>query len=150
MRRTKITTFIALTAVSAFFLFLSSTPLARGRSLKTAPSESGSITATFVGIGGMVFQPGQYLGVKWVLEGDGVKYLENNPWSECELFFSADGGRTWSTMSPHLGVSRRNFDWTVPNVPTQQGIIALQIGIEGEGEFHVFPSAPFTVLPGRR
>ena len=146
MRRTKITTLIALTAVSAFLLFLSSTPVAKGRSLKTAPSDPGSITATFVNIGGMVFQPGQSLGIKWILEGDGVRYFESNPWGECELFFSADGGGTWSRISPHLGVSRRSFDWTVPNIATQGGIIALQIGIEGEGEFHVFRSAPFTVL----
>jgi hypothetical protein len=145
MRRTKIIALITLTAVSAFLL----SPLARGRP-RTDPSGPATVAATFLNIGGMAFRPGQPLEIKWVLEGKGVKYFETNPWSECELFYSADGGATWSRITPHLSVLRRDFDWTVPNIPTQNGMLALQIGIEGNGEFYVFPSPPFMVLSTRR
>jgi hypothetical protein len=148
MRRTKIIALITLTAVSVFLL----SPLAKGRP-RTDPQGPGSgetVAATFLNIGGGVFQPGQSLDIKWTLEGKGVKYFETNPWSECELYYSADGGRTWSRISPHLSVLRRDFGWTIPDIATQNGMLALQIGIEGNGEFYVFPSAPFTVLPTRR
>jgi hypothetical protein len=98
----------------------------------------------------MICQPGQSVNIKWLLDGDGVRYFETNPWSECELFFSTDGGTTWSRISPHLSVTRRNFEWFVPNISTQTGLLALQIGIEGQGEFYIFRSAAFTVLPGSR
>jgi hypothetical protein len=146
MHRTKITAFIALITASAFLLFLSSSPLVDGRSVKRAPSDPQSVTAKFLNIGGLTFQPGQVLNVKWLLEGDGVRYFETNPWSECELFFSTDGGRTWSRISPQLSVTRRDFDWFVPNVSTQAGILALHVGIEGDGEYYSFRSAPFSVL----
>lgn len=151
MHRTKIAAlFVAVSAVSAFLLFFNSSSLARGRSPKSVLSDPLSVTATFVNIDGMVFQQGQPLDIKWILEGNSVKDFEENPWSECELYFSADGGTTWSTISPHMGVTSRNFHWTVPNVVTRQGIIALQIGIEGDGEFFFLPSATFVVAPGQR
>ena|ERR1044071_6199032 len=151
MSRTKITAFlILLTAAFTSLLLFSSAPLARARSLKTVPLDPQSISAKFIGVGGMICQPGQSVNIKWLLDGDGVRYFETNPWSECELFFSTDGGTTWSRISPHLSVTRRNFEWFVPNISTQTGLLALQIGIEGQGEFYIFRSAAFTVLPGSR
>jgi hypothetical protein len=144
---------IAFTALSVCLLALSFAPNTRSARLPKANPEPGpltDITANFIGLGGMAFQPGQPLQIKWNLEGSGVKPFEVHPWSECELFFSPDGGNTWTRISPGLSVSRRSFDWVVPNSATQQGIIALQIGIEGEGEFYFLPSTAFTVLPGRR
>lgn len=141
---------IVFSLLSAFVLFLSSSPLANGRGLKELPAGAGPVTATFLNIGGMVFQPGQYVGVKWLLEGEGVRYFESHPWGECELFYSTDDGRTWSRITPQLSVTRRSFEWWVPHFATQAGKLALHIGIEGEGEFYVFPSPTFTVLPGSR
>ena len=149
MRHTKITVFFALVAVSAFLLALSFTPLARGKGLVTDPRGSGSVTAKFIGMGGMIFQPGQNVDIRWTLQGDGVKYFETHPWGECELYFSPDGGQTWTRITPQLSVTRRDYQWTVPNVVTRQGVIALQIGIEGDGDFYLFTSDPFMVL-GRR
>lgn len=116
---------------------------------KIGRPEPGPVTANFIGIGGMVFQPGQNVEVNWILQGDGVKYFESNTWGECELMFSADGGRTWTRVTPQMSVTRRKYDWTVPNVSTKEAVIGLRIGIEGEGEFYLFPSEPFSVLTGR-
>ena len=149
MRRTKITAFIAFTAVSAFLLVMSFTPLAKGKALEKVPLGPGSVEAAFVGMGGMLFQPGQNVDIRWTLKGDGVKYLETHSWSECELYFSSDAGQTWTRITPQLSVTRRDYQWTVPNVVTRQGVIALQIGIEGDGDFYFFASDPFMVL-GRR
>ena len=149
MRHTKITAFIAFTAVSAFLLVSNFIPLARGKGLEKAPLAQAAVTARFLNMGGMIFQPGQNVDVKWILEGSGVKYLETHPWGECELLFSTDGAQTWTRITPGLSVTRRNYEWTIPNVFTRQGVIALQIGIEGEGDFYLFPSGSFMVL-GRR
>lgn len=145
MRHTKITAFIAVTAVSAVLLALSFTPLALAKPAKSEIPAAGTISATFVGIGGMVFRPGQTIEVKWILQGEGVKYFETNHWGECELFFSSDNGANWTRITPHMSVTTRSFQWTIPNVLTQQALFALQIGIEGEGDFFMFPSQPFTI-----
>ena len=100
MHRTKVTAFIAFTVVAASLLFLSTSPVAKGRSIKRIPAGPGSISATFPGIAGIVAQAGQILEVKWALEGDGVRYFETHPWGECELFFSTDAGLSWSRISP--------------------------------------------------
>ena len=144
MRRTKITAFIAVTAVSAVLLALNFTPLAEAKPLKVDPAAQ-DVSATFVGIGGMVFRPGQNIEIKWVLQGEGVKYFETNHWGECELFFSSDNGANWTRITPHMSVTTRNFWYTIPNVTTQQGLFALQIGIEGEGDFFMFPSQQFSI-----
>jgi hypothetical protein len=144
MSRTKITAFIAITAVSALLLASSFTPFAGAKPSKTDPSAQ-EVSATFIGIGGMVFRPGQNIEIKWALQGEGVKYFETNPWGECELFFSSDNGANWMRFTPHMSVTTRSFQWTIPNTPTTQGLFALQIGIEGEGDFFMFPSQRFTI-----
>ena len=148
MRRTKITAFITLTAVSAILLALNFTPLAGARPLKQDPTDAGSVSATFIGIGGMVVRPGQNVEIKWTLQGEGVKYFETSPWGECELFFSSNNGGTWTRITPHMSVTTRSYVYTIPNTPTKEALFALQIGIEGEGDFFMFPSPPFTVSSG--
>lgn len=149
MRRIKITAFNAFAAVSAFLLVASFIPLAYGNGPVKGPLGPGSVEAKFVGMGGMLFQPGQNVDIRWTLKGEGVKYLETHPWSECELYFSPDGGQTWTRITPQLSVTRRNYEWTVPNVVTRQGVVGLQIGVEGNGDLYLFTSEPFMVL-GRR
>ena len=107
MHRTKVTAFIAFTVVAASLLFLSTSPVAKGRSIKRIPAGPGSISATFPGIAGIVAQAGQILEVKWALEGDGVRYFETHPWGECELFFSADAGQ--SCLIPFQALPRVIF-----------------------------------------
>ena len=139
MKRTKI---IALAFVSAFLLVGSFAP-ARGQRMEKGPAP---VTANFFGLDNMVFRPGQVVEVKWTLEGAEVKNFETNPYGECELFFSADGGKTWARFTPALSVTTRSFAWTVPNVLTKEGVIGLQVGIEGQGDFYTFPSGSFAVL----
>ena len=145
MRRTKITAFIAIIA-SAILLALSFTPFAGAKPNPIDPAAQ-EVSATFIGIGGMVFRQGQTIEVKWTLQGEGVKYFETSPWGECELFYSTDNGANWMRITPHLAVVTRKYFYTLPNVATQQARFALQIGIEGEGDFFMFPSEPFTVRP---
>ena len=147
MRHTKITALIALAAVSAVLLALSFTPLAEAKPAKVDPAAQ-DVSATFIGIGGMVFRPGQNIEIKWTLQGEGVKHFETSPWGECELFFSPDNGANWTRITPYMDVTTRNFWYTIPNTPTRQGLFALQIGIEGEGDFFMFPSQPFTISAG--
>jgi len=146
--RTKITAFVALTAVLAVGLVLIFTPLASGDSFGTGGLEE-HLTANFIGIGGMVFRSGQEVEVSWILKGKEVSNLESNSWSECELFFSADGSKTWRRITPRLSVTSRSYTWTIPDVLTGEGVFGLQIGIEGEGELYFFPSASFTVLAAK-
>jgi hypothetical protein len=144
MRHIKITAFIAIATVSAALFALSFTPFAEAKPAKIDPSAQ-DVSATFIGIGGNVFRPGQNIEIKWALHGEGVKYFETNSWGECELFFSSDNGANWMRFTPHMSVTTRSFHWTIPNTPTQQGLFALQIGIEGEGDFFMFPSQRFTI-----
>ncbi len=142
MRRITIPMLVTLTALSALLLFSS----AKARDTKPVPTDPQAVTATFLNLAGTALQPGQVFEVKWDLKGDGVKYFEANPWSECELFFSTDNGRSWSRITPHLAVQSRSFTWYVPEVSTQTALLALQIGIEGDGEFYTFPSKPFSIV----
>ena len=144
MRHIKITAFIAVTAVSATLLTLSLTPFAEAKPNPIDPAAQ-EVSATFIGIDGMVFRPGQNIEIKWALQGEGVKYFETNSWGECELFFSSDDGANWMRITPHMAVTTRKYWYTLPNVATQQARFALQIGIEGEGDFFMFPSQRFTI-----
>lgn len=116
---------------------------------QAAASQSLPISATFPGIGGNRFEPGQEVVISWKLEGSEVKSFETNPWGECELLFSSDAGRTWTRITPQLSVTRRDFTWVVPDVPTRSAKLALQIGIEGEGEFYQFASKRFAIAETR-
>ena len=110
-----------------------------------ARSDRYRVSALFPDVAGRVFEPGEEAKIRWELKGPGVRYFESNPWGECELLFSADDGLSWTRVTPRLSVSRRDYDWVVPNVPTESARIGLQIGIEGDGEFHQFASEPFAI-----
>jgi hypothetical protein len=144
MRSIKSSVFV-LTVLSAFLLFIAIMPLAKGRSTKAAPTDPQSVTATFTNVAGQTFGPNQIVKLKWTLQGDGVKALEDDPWSECELMFSPDGGNTWNRISPELSVRRRDFDWVVPNLPTKQALVQLRIGTQGANDFYFFPSPTFVI-----
>lgn len=105
--------------------------------------------AAFPGLAGRVFEAGQQVTIQWELSGPGVRHYESEVWGECELLFSANGGKTWTRITPQLSVSRRDHTWVVPDVPTRNAKIGLQVGIEGDGEFHHFASKPFTIRSTR-
>jgi hypothetical protein len=122
-------------------------PQANGRSLKAPPVDPQSVSAVFVNLAGQSFVPDQIVHIKWLLQGDGVKALEQDPWSECELMFSTDGGNTWARISPEMNVTRRDFDWIVPKVSTHEAVIQLRIGTQGATDFFFFPSTTFNIVP---
>jgi hypothetical protein len=133
-----------LTLVVALIAFAGT----QGSAILSAQSDSGEVPelrATFPDIGGRVFEPGDEVTINWVLSGDGVRYYETHVWGECELLFSADGGRNWTRITPQLSISRRDYAWIVPDVPTRHAKVGLQVGIEGDGEFHQFASKSFTI-----
>jgi len=148
MYRSKTTAGVARTAVFASLLALTFAPLASGQNPDRDPPETG-LSASFPGLGGKVFQAGRRIEINWSLKGKEVSNLEANPWGECELYFSPNGGNTWTRITPNLNVSRRSHEWTVPNIPTTEAVIALQVGIEGEGDFFFFQSEAFTIRAGR-
>jgi len=50
---------------------------------------------------------------------------------EWEVFLSLDGGRTHPIrLTPHLGASRREFDFLVPSTPTDDARLLLRFGDE--------------------
>lgn len=105
------------------------------------------LRANFLDLAGRVFAPGDEVTIQWELSGPGVKFYQNHVWGECELFFSTDGGDNWIRITPQLSISRRDYTWVVPDIPTTNARMGLQVGIEGEGDFHHFSSKTFTILP---
>ncbi|MEW6733064.1 MAG: hypothetical protein AB1489_17185 [Acidobacteriota bacterium] len=52
-------------------------------------------------------------------------------WCEQEVYLSLDGGKTISQrITPRLGPGIRFYDWTVPNTPTNSGVINIHFGSE--------------------
>ena len=137
-----LTSFI-VPAVGACLAIAAFAPAATAGNLRADETKQ-PIVATFVGLDG-VLTAGKPIQISWTLKGAPVKDLEINPWAECELFFSPDGGNTWTRITPHLSVTTRSHGWTVPDVSTGKALIALQVGIEGDGEFYFFESSFFTI-----
>jgi hypothetical protein len=135
---------VALIAIAGSQLSLPASAVAG-----TVGTDRNEVRAEFLDIAGRVFQPGDAVAIRWELSGPGVKYFQSHPWGECELFFSTDGGANWSRITPQLSVSRRDYDWIVPDVATRNARFGLQIGIEGDGEFHEFSSKKFIIREAR-
>lgn len=145
MLKTKTALILTATAVAALGFSFS----ARAADKNPGGINKSSVTAEFPGMNGIVLRPGQTTQLNWTLGGAGLPYFENSIWGECELFFSADAGTTWSRISPQLSVSRKNFDWVVSTTVTKQALIAIQIGIEGQADYHFFRSPQFAILPDK-
>jgi hypothetical protein len=64
---------------------------------------------------------------------------------EWEAFLSFDGGRSYALrITPHLGISVREFAWSVPNVDTSSAKILLRFGNERDESAIELP-ARFTI-----
>jgi hypothetical protein len=58
-----------------------------------------------------------------------VRYVA---WCEMEVWLSLDGGRTFPMcITPILDPKATQFDWTVPNMPTNAAVLDIRFGCDG-------------------
>ncbi len=76
--------------------------------------------------GGQGLVPGENTKISWEAYGytSGTVTLE----------FSADNGSSWSTIASGLDVNRVLYTWTVPNVPTNKGVVRITKDVSGESD----------------
>jgi len=68
--------------------------------------------------GGETFRPGDKVTLKWSLTGKG--------YCEQEIYLKVD--RTYYQISPEMGASTRYYEWVVPNIEANPGILELRAG----------------------
>ncbi len=68
--------------------------------------------------GGESFTAGDNVDIQWMIEIDH---------GDCDwdLYFSTDNGATWTTIVENLPKANLDYNWTVPNSPTTQGIVRV-------------------------
>jgi len=62
--------------------------------------------------GGQVWGVGTFQQVRWAAYGASIDHLE--------LDYSIDGGNTWTSIDPTIDSSDTEYDWTVPNTPSDR------------------------------
>lgn len=76
---------------------------------------------------GQVVYPGQEVQIQWQATIPKV----NAGGCEMEIFLSLDGGTTFTyCITPQLPPTARFFNWTVPNMPTNQAVLDIRFGCE--------------------
>src|SRR5215813_2030586 len=76
---------------------------------------------------GQVLYPGQLFRVAWDAAFPDMRNLHA---CEMEIWLSLDGGRTFSRCITPISLNRRNFDWLVPNTPTNAAVLDIRFGCE--------------------
>jgi hypothetical protein len=69
-------------------------------------------------IGGETFTAGEIVTVQWHI-------LVQHDQEDWDLYFSSDGGTTYDPIELDLPVEQLQYDWTVPDVLTEQGRIKI-------------------------
>jgi hypothetical protein len=87
--------------------------------------------------GGQGLVPGEPTKISWEAYGysSGAVTLE----------FSADNGISWNTIATGININRFFYTWTVPNLPTNKGVVRLTK--EGSGESSITNSFVVMALP---
>ena len=68
-----------------------------------------------------------------------------------EIFLSLDGGRSFTyCITPQLPPTVRFFNWTVPNMPTNQAVLDIRFGCEWYYPENYSPSACIDVYHRER
>jgi hypothetical protein len=93
-------------------------------------ASGGQYSATLISpTGGQVLHPGQQVRIQWKDTLPSVRYLTG---CEMEVWLSLDGGRTFPMcITPILDPRATQFDWTVPNMPTNAAVLDIRFGCEG-------------------
>lgn len=69
-------------------------------------------------VGGEIFEPDQTVSVSWEINvSEGML--------NWDLYFSSDGGIIWESMAMDLPVEQLDYDWVVPEVLTQDGMVKI-------------------------
>jgi len=76
---------------------------------------------------GQVLYPGQQVRIEWTAAFPDMKNLHA---CEMEIWLSLDGGRTFSTCIAPVSPNTRDFDWTVPNSPSNAAVLDIRFGCE--------------------
>ncbi len=76
---------------------------------------------------GQVLYVGQQFRIAW---DEALPDMRNLHACEMEIWLSLDGGRTFSTCITPISTTRRYFDWTVPNTPTNAAVLDIRFGCE--------------------
>ena len=74
--------------------------------------------------GGEVFFPGDTVNIQW-------QELATHATENFDLFFSPDGGITWDIILLDIDPAHRDYDWVVPEVPTDKGTVRVVQDNEG-------------------
>ena len=69
---------------------------------------------------------GETVFIRWTVDTDGV----NVPFCEQEVFLIVDNGKSYELVARELGEGVRELEWTVPNKPTTNAILAFGAGCD--------------------
>ena len=79
-----------------------------------------------------VVYPGQRVRVVW--ESLLPKLPVDLSWCETEIWLSLDGGKSFPFVITPIGfdlsAGTRTFDWTVPNMPTNEAVLDIRFGCQ--------------------
>jgi hypothetical protein len=95
---------------------------------------------------GQILKPGQVVRIQWTADFPDVDLTM----CETEVLLSLDGGRTiYMLLTEQRNPKIQYFDWTVPNTPTNQGVLDIRFGC-----LNIYPEtsslqvqSPFVIIP---
>jgi len=87
--------------------------------------------------GGEIFQAGEVMTIQW------HPSIYHGP-ANWDLFFSSDGGSTWTAIVLDLPETQLNHDWIVPNITTDSGRVQV-VQDNATGQDYSAASGNFTI-----
>jgi len=86
--------------------------------------------------GGETYHPGETVGIVW----EATMGHSTLNW---DLFYSIDGGLTWTILKEDLATEARNYQWLVPDVPSVK--VRIKVIQDNEGGDYENSSQNFTI-----
>lgn len=137
--------FAAALLVSAVLISVSGAGSAGGAALQKIKPPTATMTSPR---NGEVFLPGDQVTIAWDVKAGSVSFCEQ------ELYLLVNGGKQWVRLTRELGDDVRQFEWTVPDIPTENAMIEISLGCDRrpylpfEG-VNIQSHAVFQILPAR-
>lgn len=88
--------------------------------------------------GGETYHPGDTMLITWT---ETIQHSTLN-W---DLYYSEDGGLTWSILKEDIPLEERSYEWIVPGIYSARG--RIRIVQDNEGEDYENSSQNFTIAP---